>query len=616
MNANPKYPIEMKLHYILTIIIVFLVSGLSAQKRSGSINLGITKKPTAGAITQKAQQPDRKAMKVIKSFPGQAKNVTELIDTLNYPLEGSYAIYTIAGGGYVSGNNAFGDKAKVNVFEYGQPSVLKGVLIDFAWATSNNIPIEIAAWDNSGNNNSPGAKIASTTISLDDIFIDVLNEQTTYIPFETPIALSSTFYLGVVLPTGPDTVAVYTNVDGDTDPATAWEQWSTGAWYPYDHEQSWHYKMAHAIFPIVDAEVGLIANFFADATSVNPGTSVEFFDTSIGDPSSWLWTFEGGNPDSSTDEQPLVEYALDGLYDVQLIVGNGETSDTLLREDYILVTEDIPVETDTLAYPLEGTRVTYRIGDNQGNNGGFVCGTNLYGDLAMANYFSPQEDVKITGMVFDFAVAKGDDQPITLAIWNNQGADGGPGDIIKSATIPMSTIKSDVANNMLSALTFTIPLQRSTPFYAGFQIPTGTNDSLAVWSNSAGDSFPGVAWSQWNDPVWVPINDAASWGSDFNITMGIHPIVEYQTGIHDIQKVESLTIYPNPTKGEFQVDLSAFSNSKTVEVVDMTGGVIFSREVGPSASSIRLDLSEQYTGIYFVRVVSGNVIGVQKVVRY
>lgn len=605
----------MKLTIPLILLSFFLVTGLSAQKRSGSINLGFTKKQKQAEKTLNKQLPARKTLALSALYPGQTKSITELIDTLNYPLEGEYAIYTITGGGgYVSGNNAWGDKAKVNVFSYGQPSILKGVLIDFAWATSGNTAIEIAAWDASGAGGSPGAKITTTTIILDDIFIDVLNDQTTYVPFESPVMLPETFYLGVVLPTGADTVALYTNVDGDTSPATAWEQWSDGAWYAYDDPNSWQYEMAHAIFPIVDAEVGLIANFFASSTAVLPGSDIAFTDTSIGGPISWSWSFEGGTPDTSDVANPVIVYNTTGLYNVQLIIGNGETFDTLLREAYILVTEEIPVETDTLIYPLPGVRTLYEIKDNTGASVGYVTGNNFYSDLAKANYYSLSEAIKITGLLVDFAVATGADQDIELAIWNNNGSSGQPGTKMASRMIAMNTIKSNVANNQLSFVSFDPPVSLNHPFYAGFILPTAAGDTLASWSNVDGDTFPGIAWDLWEDNTWVPISDDNSWALD--LAMGIHPIVEYQTGITDLHEVENLAVYPNPTTGKFVVDLSSFSSKKTIELVDMTGAIIFSRELDASQSSVKLDLGDQYTGIYFVRVISSERIGVEKVVRH
>jgi PKD repeat protein len=60
-------------------------------------------------------------------------------------------------------------------------------------------------------------------------------------------------------------------------------------------------------------------------------------DFSTGGITSWNWSFPGGTPSSSTGQNPVVTYSQSGIYDVQLIVSNGTTSDTLVRTSYITV---------------------------------------------------------------------------------------------------------------------------------------------------------------------------------------------------------------------------------------------------------------------------------------
>jgi PKD repeat protein len=66
-------------------------------------------------------------------------------------------------------------------------------------------------------------------------------------------------------------------------------------------------------------------------------TAVEFEDESMGEIISWNWTFEAGNPPTSTAQNPVVTYNTQGQYDVQLIVYDGAVYDTLMNPEYILV---------------------------------------------------------------------------------------------------------------------------------------------------------------------------------------------------------------------------------------------------------------------------------------
>jgi PKD repeat protein len=50
--------------------------------------------------------------------------------------------------------------------------------------------------------------------------------------------------------------------------------------------------------------------------------SVAFADQSEGAPTAWAWTFPGGNPGTSTEQNPNVTYSTSGVYDVTLAVTN------------------------------------------------------------------------------------------------------------------------------------------------------------------------------------------------------------------------------------------------------------------------------------------------------
>lgn len=78
-----------------------------------------------------------------------------------------------------------------------------------------------------------------------------------------------------------------------------------------------------------------LADFTADETSIIEGESVHFIDLSTNNPSSWSWTFEGGNPETSSLQNPVVVYSIEGVYDVSLTVTNAGGSNTITNYDYI-----------------------------------------------------------------------------------------------------------------------------------------------------------------------------------------------------------------------------------------------------------------------------------------
>jgi PKD repeat protein len=89
----------------------------------------------------------------------------------------------------------------------------------------------------------------------------------------------------------------------------------------------------------VTAPVPPIADFTASATDITIGNSVQFTDTSLENPVSWSWTFEGGTPATSTLQNPTVTYNTAGTFDVTLVASNAQGSDIETKLDYISVSE-------------------------------------------------------------------------------------------------------------------------------------------------------------------------------------------------------------------------------------------------------------------------------------
>ncbi len=110
----------------------------------------------------------------------------------------------------------------------------------------------------------------------------------------------------------------------------------------------------------VEEEVTIItapvAGFSANVTSGCADLTVEFSDESTANATSWEWTFEGGNPSSSTEQNPVVEYTMTGTYTVTLEVSNAAGSNTVTETNYIVV-NDVPEAGFTSS--VNGTEVAF-----------------------------------------------------------------------------------------------------------------------------------------------------------------------------------------------------------------------------------------------------------------
>ena len=111
----------------------------------------------------------------------------------------------------------------------------------------------------------------------------------------------------------------------------------------------------------------MVANFNASTTQVSLGGSVDFTDNSFGDVVSWSWTFEGGSPATSTQQNPQnLTYNEVGDYTVSLTISDGQgNTETLTRENYIHVRESYNMQNGTV------TTCSAMFYDNGGPNGNY-----------------------------------------------------------------------------------------------------------------------------------------------------------------------------------------------------------------------------------------------------
>ncbi|MEE4286692.1 MAG: LamG-like jellyroll fold domain-containing protein, partial [Mariniphaga sp.] len=90
----------------------------------------------------------------------------------------------------------------------------------------------------------------------------------------------------------------------------------------------------------VNALSGPQANFTVNETTVYSGGFVVFNDASQNIPSSWEWIFEGGEPATSTEQNPVVTYHNLGTFDVSLKVTNSAGNDSIQKNGFITVIEN------------------------------------------------------------------------------------------------------------------------------------------------------------------------------------------------------------------------------------------------------------------------------------
>jgi len=121
-------------------------------------------------------------------------------------------------------------------------------------------------------------------------------------------------------------------------------------------------------------EETLTASFTADETEICVFHEINFSDASTGGATEWNWTFEGGDPESSDEQNPTVTYNTPGTYNVELEVSNGSETNSVTMEDYIIVNTctgiEEPVSEKLSIYPNP-------------TNGVFDLAMNYNGDISI-----------------------------------------------------------------------------------------------------------------------------------------------------------------------------------------------------------------------------------------
>ncbi len=88
-----------------------------------------------------------------------------------------------------------------------------------------------------------------------------------------------------------------------------------------------------------------VADFVAAKTNVFVGENVQFTDLSTNQPTQWQWSFPGGNPSSSTAQNPVVAYNSAGTFDVTLTASKpGVNPSIKIKAKYIITVQNMPVE--------------------------------------------------------------------------------------------------------------------------------------------------------------------------------------------------------------------------------------------------------------------------------
>ena len=253
------------------------------------------------------------------------------------------------------------------------------------------------------------------------------------------------------------------------------------------------------------------------------GSTVNFIDLSSNFPTDWHWTFEGGTPPESDDQNPAIKYNTAGTYSVTLWSENSlGNSDTLTLEDIIVVTDE-GICRDFNNFEESFTASTIKL-KTFGNYTGYLTGTNSIKTQALSEFFSNDCGyLYISGLNIRFAKALSQlpDATVNFVVWNARGPQTAPGSVIERKVVSLKQIQDDILQNQPTSIVF----DRETPvfgkpFQVGIEL-TYEGDSLAIVSSANGEAVEATSWMKNVNGSWEKFSIA--FGA--NIAMDIQPVV-------------------------------------------------------------------------------------------
>jgi PKD repeat protein len=352
------------------------------------------------------------------------------------------------------------------------------------------------------------------------------------------------------------------------------------------------------------------AEFSADKKSVCSGDAIQFTDESYNVVTGWTWTFNGGTPSSSTDQNPVIIYNTPGLYEVILTATDGSTNDTEVKSAYIRVVPDaaqVPFLEDFEGYSTltnieewtvvnDGGSAEWTLKTSTGHTG-TKCArilNNGQPNGSLDELISAPVDLSgITGsMTLSFRYAykrknSSDDDWFRVYVTNDCGN--------------VWAIRKTLHGGQLTSAT------QSSSF-----VPSSAADWTTIHMTNVTSVY-------WVDKFRYKFSFEAGGGNNMYLdNINIYPGAasdDLVVGLTEAGELSDLSVYPNPVDDELSLQFSLSASQKVVVQLQDVSGKIARRNVihaNEGSNLVLLDTRQLASGMYFLNIKVG---GYQKTVQ-
>ena len=480
------------------------------------------------------------------------------------------SIYTVEDGGYVFGSNSYGDQAKAELFELSGNYNLTS--IDYLYAIDGSSgSVTFKVWANS--NGTPGSELATKTVTMSELYNagtstgSGTTKQGLYTwTLTSPVAVSSNFFAGIDVSSATSYIGLASTAQGSGYSNSNYELYN-GSWGAIT--TSWQGLDASMyVLPTVCPTSTPSYNLTVNPSSLSYTAAGESKTVTVTSNTSWTATSSASwltiSPASGSNNGTITAVAAANTSTSQrtatiTVSGTGVSAQT------ISVTQagDNGGETGDCVV-LHEDRFTSNPSIYTVEDGGYVFGSNSYGDQAKAELFELSGNYNLTSIDYLYAI-DGSSGSVTFKVWAN--SNGTPGSELATKTVTMSELynagTSTGSGNTKQGLytwTLTSPVAVSSNFFAGIDVSSATS-YIGLASTAQGSGYSNSNYELYN----------GSWGAMTTSWQGLDASM-YVLPTVCPTSTPSYNLTVNPSS----LSYTAAGESKTVTVTSNTSWTVTS----------------------------------------
>lgn len=312
------------------------------------------------------------------------------------------------------------------------------------------------------------------------------------------------------------------------------------------------------------------AKFSTDRRVICAGETITFNDESFNIANGWNWSFTGGSPATSTQQNPSVTYNTPGTYAVQLQATDGTNSNTANVASYITV---LPAGSGLPFYEsFEGSMNLSSPRWFVSNTGGTAwavtntaakTGTNSAKLDNFSQSSTGQVDELISGPIDLSGITSGTGVTLTFKYAYRKKTSANT-DILKVFATSNCGEVWDVKKTLTAATM------------------SGSTTVASAWTPGAADwltvHVTNITSVYWNDNFRFKFQTTSGGGNNFyiddiNVYSGAPSETPVTAGLADLGSVADINLFPNPADNEVQISFNSQAANNQIQffVTDLTG---------------------------------------------